>query len=239
MAPFGGAGSVLYTMGLVRASDRAYQALREEILGWRLQPGTALSEIELAARLGVSRTPLRAALARLALEGLVDTSRGRTGVVSDVSVETVTELFELREALETHAARLAARRGEPAVFAGLAEEFTAAVSVLAGGAVDAYYGIVDRFDRALDDAIGNPAYRSSLDGIRLHLRRARRIASDNPDRLLRSADEHRLICEAIRDRDEALAASATAVHLRASLTTILATLGGRTPHNDRPQKDRA
>jgi DNA-binding GntR family transcriptional regulator len=217
----------------MRASERAYEELREEILTWRLRPGTPLSETELAARLGISRTPLRAALARLALEGLVDTSRGRTGVVSDVSVETVTELFELREALETHAARLAARRGDPAAFAALAQEFAAAGEMLDGGSVDSYYAIVARFDAALDDAIANPAFLGALDGIRLHLRRARRIASDNPDRLLRSADEHRLICEAIRDRDEALAASATSVHLRAALTTILRTLATRVPEKDR------
>ena len=66
-----------------------------------------------------------------------------------------------------------------------------------------------------------------LDGVRLHLTRARRIATDNPERLVRSADEHRLICAAIRDRDGALAASATTVHLRASLTTILDTLAAR------------
>ena len=63
--------------------------------------------------------------------------------------------------------------------------------------------------------------------MRTHLVRARRMAADNPARLLRAADEHRLICEAIRDGDEALAASATAVHLRASLTAILATLDAR------------
>jgi DNA-binding GntR family transcriptional regulator len=211
----------------VRASERAYLQLRDEILSWRLSPGTALSELELAARLGVSRTPLRAALARLALEGLVDTSRGRTGIVPDVSAESVVELFELREALETHAARLAARRRDPAAFAAIAGDFARASETLAEGGVEAYYAVVAEFDRAIDDAVGNPALRAALDGVRTHLTRARRIAADNPARLLRAADEHRLICEAIRDGDEALAASATAVHLRASLTEILATLQAR------------
>jgi DNA-binding GntR family transcriptional regulator len=211
----------------VRASDQAYQRLRDDILSWRLAPGTALSEIELAARLGVSRTPLRAALARLALEGLVDTSRGRTGIVPDMSAENVAELFELREALETQAARLAARRRDPAVFAGLVADFARAGETLAASGIDAYYDAIARFDQAIDDAVGNPALRSALDGVRTHLIRARRMAADNPARLLRAADEHRLICEAIRDGDEALAASATAVHLRASLTAILATLDAR------------
>jgi DNA-binding GntR family transcriptional regulator len=200
--------------------------LREEILHWSLLPGTQLSEIDLAERLGVSRTPLRAALARLALEGLVDTSRGRTGVVSDVSAESITELFELREALETHAARLAARRRDPAVFAALVARFAAAPELLRAG-TDAYYALVAEFDAALDEALGNSVYRGALDGVRLHLTRARRIATDNPERLLRSAEEHQLICAAIRDGDAALASSATTVHLHASLTTILDTLAAR------------
>lgn len=211
----------------MRASDQAYQRLREEILHWRLLPGTPLSEIELAERLGVSRTPLRAALARLALEGLVDTSRGRTGVVSEVSVSTITELFELREALETQAARLAARRCDPAVFDALATRFAAAPDLLRAEGADAYYALVAEFDAALDVALGNAVYRGALDGVRLHLARARRIATDNPERLERSAEEHRLICAAIRDGDAALAASATTVHLKASLTTILDTLTTR------------
>jgi DNA-binding GntR family transcriptional regulator len=211
----------------VRASEKAYSQLRGEILTWKLLPGTPLSEIELAERLGVSRTPLRAALARLALEGLVDTSRGRTGLVSDVSAETITELFELREALETQAARLVARRGASADFARLADRFGDAPRLLADDGIDAYYDLVAEFDRALDEALGNAVFRGALDGVRLHLARARRMATDNPERLVRSAEEHRLICSAIRDGDAALAASATTVHLQASLTTILATLDER------------
>lgn len=208
----------------MRASDRAYVALRDEIVGGVLPAGTVLSEIELAGRLGVSRTPLRAALARLALEGLVDTSRGRTGVVPAVSIESVTELFELREALELQAARLAARRRDPSVFAALADEFAHAADTLETGGVAAYYEVIARFDEQLDAAVDNAAIRSAFGGVRTHLARARRFAADNPQRLLRAAEEHRLICEAIRDGDETLAASATSVHLRASLTSITAAL---------------
>jgi DNA-binding GntR family transcriptional regulator len=228
----------------MRASDLAYETLRDDILNWRLAPGTPLSETELALRLGVSRTPLRAALARLALEGLVDTSRGRTGVVPDVSVESIAQQFEVREALELQAARLAARRRDPAVFTELAESFAHATETLASGGTDAYYAVVDRFDEAMDDAVGNPAMRQALDSVRVHLVRARRLAQDNPDRLLQAAAEHRLICEAVRDGDAELAASATAVHLRGSLTTITATLQQRaaadiTPGPDRPTQEGA
>jgi DNA-binding GntR family transcriptional regulator len=228
----------------MRASDLAYESLRDDILNWRIAPGTALSETELALRLGVSRTPLRAALARLALEGLVDTSRGRTGVVPDVSVESIAQQFEVREALELQAARLAARRRDPAVFAELADSFAHATETLESGGTEAYYAVVARFDAAMDDAVANPAMRSALESVRVHLVRARRLAQDNPDRLVQAAAEHRLICEAVRDGDAELAASATAVHLRGSLTTITATLRQRaadetTPGPDRPTQEGA
>ncbi|HWH26473.1 MAG TPA: GntR family transcriptional regulator [Pseudolysinimonas sp.] len=205
----------------MRATENAYETLREDILSWRLSPGTALSEIDLADRLGVSRTPLRAALSRLALEGLLDTSVGTAGVVPAMSAENVNELFELREALETQAARLAARRRNPAAFAELAKEFDYLATTVAEDDLASYYRVVTRFDAAIDEAVHNPAFQSALDGMRTHLVRVRRIAADNPGRLLRAAEEHRLICEAIRDGDEALAASATSVHLRSSLKSIL------------------
>ncbi|TPW74166.1 GntR family transcriptional regulator [Schumannella soli] len=207
----------------MRASEAAYERLRDDIVTWRRRPGSVLSEIDLAAELGVSRTPLRSALARLSMEGLVDTSR-RTAVVSAVSADGVREQFEVREPLEVQAGRLAARRGEPAVFATLADRFAAAASTLDEGGVDAYYAVVADFDAAVADAVGNSALRAALAGIRTHLQRARRNAADDADRLLRAAEEHRLICAAIRDRDEVLAASATTVHLRASLAHLLATL---------------
>ena len=103
----------------MRASDRAYDVLKDDILQWRLAPGTVLGETEQSERLGISRTPLREAITRLAAEGLVDTQRGRAGVVTDVSPANLTELFELREALETQAARLAARRRSTRVFQAL------------------------------------------------------------------------------------------------------------------------
>jgi DNA-binding GntR family transcriptional regulator len=97
--------------GRMRASDRAYAALREDIIEWRLLPGTVLAEVEQSERLGVSRTPLREALSRLTAEGLTTAAGGRGVVVTDISLEDIDELFELRETLECKAAALAAERG--------------------------------------------------------------------------------------------------------------------------------
>ncbi|MDT0165684.1 GntR family transcriptional regulator [Actinotalea sp. AC32] len=212
----------------MRASERVYHALREEIVTWHLPPGAELSEVEQAARWGVSRTPLREALGRLSAEGLAVVGKGRTLVVSALSAEDVRHLFELREALETQAARLAARRGDVATFRALAARFAAAPDLL--GPADperlAYYALVAELDAAVDDAAASPYLRRSLTALRAHVARVRRLAQDNPDRLRRAADEHRLIAEAVADHDEVLAAQATAVHLRASLAHVLSTLDG-------------
>lgn len=204
-----------------RASDRAYETLRDEILQWKLAPGTVLGEVEQAARLGVSRTPLREALSRLSAEGLVEAQSGRGLVVSPVHIENVRGLFELREALETAAAALAAERRDPEVFAELAAEFDGAAGLVRDHALEEYYGLVQRFDDAIDASLGNPALVSALRGVRTHLQRIRRLAQDDPARLERAAAEHRLIAEAIRDGDTDLARHATAVHLHASLRHIL------------------
>lgn len=207
----------------MRASDRAYAELLAQIQSGALAPGTVLGEVEQAARLGVSRTPLREALSRLAADGLVVQQSPRVTVVSDVDVDDIRALFELRRALEETAARLAAVRGDSAAFAALAEDF--ARSSLAGDdGRDAYYALIARFDAALDASVDNDYLTAALRTVRTHLVRVRRLARDIPERLVASVSEHRLIATAIAARDADLAAHATHVHLHNALTTILASV---------------
>ena len=206
-----------------RASDRAYELLRDEILEWQLEPGAALGEVETATRLGISRTPLREALGRLQADGLVRADSGRGLVVTAVSTENVAELFELRQALEQQAARLAARRRDPAVFARLLDGFREAPELLRSDdpGRHSYYELVREFDRAVDEAVRSSYLVAALANLRIHLARVRRLSQDNPGRLLEAAGEHRMIVEAIRDGDAELAAHATHVHLAKSLGAIL------------------
>ena len=215
----------------MRASDRAYSALREQILDGDLAPGTVLGEVEQAARLGVSRTPLREALARLASEGLVSPHSGRGVVVTEVSVDRVAELFEVRAALEEQAARLAARRRDPAVFERLQAELRLAPALLENGdpARHEYYELVTRLDAAIDEAVQNPLLVATLTGVRTHVARIRRLAHDNPERLREAAREHLMIVDAIVDGSESLAAHATQLHLHRSLKNILGSIERDTP----------
>jgi DNA-binding GntR family transcriptional regulator len=206
----------------MRASDRAYTALREEILDGDLPAGTVLAEVEQSVRLGVSRTPLREALTRLASESLVSGHSGRGVVVTDVSIERVTELFEVREALEEQAARLAARRRDRAVFERLQQDFRGAHELLGTDeGLRRYYELVSQLDAAIDDATRNPFLVSTLAGVRTHIARIRRLSHDNPERLREAAREHLTIIDAIVDGEEDLAAHATQLHLYKSLKNIV------------------
>jgi DNA-binding GntR family transcriptional regulator len=208
----------------MRASDAAYERLRDDIIQWRLEPGTALGEVEVSARVGLSRTPVREALSRLIAEGLVSNASGRTAVVAAVSREDIRRLFELREALEMQAARLAARRRNAEVFSELKEAFLAGPPDDAHDNADNSYFLADRLDAAIDDAMSNVYLRNTLRDIRGHLARVRRHAHADPKRLEHATAEHLLIVDAILRQDEMLAAQATAVHLRNSLDHILATV---------------
>lgn len=94
--------------------ERVYHALRREILTLALAPGQVLVEGAVARRFGVSKTPVREALALLQQDGLVETLPRRGYLVTGITVRDVHELFEVRAALEGAAAELAATRITPA-----------------------------------------------------------------------------------------------------------------------------
>jgi DNA-binding GntR family transcriptional regulator len=208
----------------MRASDIAYERLRDDIIQWRLEPGAPLGEVEVSERIGLSRTPVREALSRLIAEGLVSNNSGRTAVVASLANDDIRKLFELREALEMQAARLAARHRDAVVFTELREAFVAGPPTGIPDDADNSYYLADRLDEAIDEAMANDYLLGALRDIRGHVARMRRHAHSNPGRLEQATAEHLLIVDAILRQDEMLAAQATAVHLRNSLDNILATL---------------
>ena len=219
----------VYTEGMTlpvertSASDRAYAALLDDIQSGALPAGFVLGEVDQADRLGVSRTPMREALRRLAADGLVVQQSPRVTVVADLDADDIRSLFEIRRALEESSARLAAARGDARLFAALADEF-AHVDLTAPAGRDAYYALIARFDAALDAAVANDYIAAALRTVRTHLVRVRRMARDKPARLAASASEHRTIAQALAARDGDLAAHATHVHLHNALAGILDSL---------------
>src|SRR5689334_13854029 len=102
----------------MKLTERLHESIEEEIATGVLLPGAHLDELELAARFGVSRTPIREALRLLAGQGLVDSRPRRGAVVAQVSPQRLVEMFEVMAELEAMCARLATRRATD-------EDFTA------------------------------------------------------------------------------------------------------------------
>ncbi|MGO1227551.1 GntR family transcriptional regulator [Brachybacterium sp. AOP42-C2-15] len=228
----------------MRASDRAYRALREEIIDGALTPDTVLGEVEQSVRLGLSRTPLREALSRLVADGLAAPATGRGVVVAAVSLAEAPQLFDLRIALETLTSRRAAERTThpadgPALretFRSLAGRFDrATVELAAGTDPTGYYALTAELDAELDSATGNSYLADSLRGLRLHLGRLRRLARNSPTRLAASAREHSAIAHAVAAGDPELAAATTVVHLHHALAHLQGDhpdSGAPTDHSD-------
>lgn len=207
----------------MRASDRVYERLRDEILDGELAPGAVLAEVEQSTRLGVSRTPVREAFSRLVADGLLAAQSPRVLAVTALTAERIRAVYELRQALESAAAALAARRRDPAPFLALRARLGQAPEMLELGEIGIarYFEIVDALDEAIDEAVANPYVSAALASARLHAARIRRLSRHDPERLRRAAEEHLLVVEAILDGDAALASHATHVHLHRSLRSAL------------------
>jgi DNA-binding GntR family transcriptional regulator len=156
--------------GAVSLADKAYAAVRDEILRGQLRPGTPLSRRRLARQFGMSVLPVTDALRRLEGDGLVE-SRARAGTRVRVPTETdVRELYELREALESQSARLFAQRATSAHRLEL---------VRLGKQVDAL------FDRMADDG-NDPVFRFTVHSrhVELHMRIAEHAGSSLLQRMI-------------------------------------------------------
>ncbi|GAA1677104.1 GntR family transcriptional regulator [Citricoccus zhacaiensis] len=211
----------MYTLEPVRASERAYRTLRQEIIEGQLPPGSILGEVEQSARLGLSRTPLREAIGRLVSEGLAAPSSGRGTVVTEVSLDEADDLFDLRTVLEVLAARRAAVHADPEVFAQLAARFESAVEPLRRGEdPESYYRLTTELDAAVDAACANAYLAQHLRSLRVHLARLRRFSRNDPARLAASATEHASIARALADRNPELAAATTTLHLHHALAHL-------------------
>jgi DNA-binding GntR family transcriptional regulator len=98
----------------VTSAERALATLRDLIMGGELAPGARLGEVEIADRLGVSRTPVREALSRLAAEGLVETAPNRGARVVTWTVAELEGVFDLRAVLEPQLTAHAVPNAAPA-----------------------------------------------------------------------------------------------------------------------------
>lgn len=190
-----------------------FEHLREAIIKGKLRPGERLMEMQLADEMGVSRTPVREAIRKLELEGLVIMIPRRGAYVADLSIKDVAETFEIRSALEALAASLAAERITPEE----AEEMER-ILVRIGAAIeeDDIQQLV-----ALDEEYHNLLYKASrndrlmqiLNNLREQIQRFRVTTLAVPGRVRGVLQEHRNIAEAISERNAELAHQLALEHI--------------------------
>jgi DNA-binding GntR family transcriptional regulator len=213
--------------------ERVHQHLREEILANRLPAGTELSEVALARQLGVSRGPIRESIVRLASEGLVLVRPRRGAVVRSLSHVEFVEAYQVREALEVMAVRLAVQRLTAAHFDELERLNDAMASFAEAGDVGGFFDANAAFHSTLVEASGNETLGEIHRQLLGQMGRYRMQSLALRGNLQRSIAEHRAIVRAARKGDVERASRLMGEHIRVPQLRIQslddAELNGREP----------
>jgi DNA-binding GntR family transcriptional regulator len=193
--------------------EQVRDRLREDILAGRLEPGTELSEVALAKDFGTSRGPLREALGRLASEGLVTITPRRGAVVAQLSREEFIDAYQVREALETLAVRLAVPLMSDAEIAHLRELCELMDRAARANEVQVFFETNNSFHEALVRASRNrklhDVHRILVGQMVPYLPRSLELRGN----LQQSVAEHQAILAAIEERDSERAARLLAEHI--------------------------
>ncbi len=200
--------------------QRVYQTLREAILSLAYRPGEILRKPEICEALGVSRSPVADAVARLAAEGLVDVVPQAGTFVARFSMEEIREGAFLREAIEVAAIERVAEAITEEQLTQLRRNLTVQAALIADGDVPGFY----QTDAAMHELIlsftGFRKLAQVSETAWLHVNRARQLILPVPGRIAATLDEHRAILAALEARDSDAARLATRAHLRQLITYL-------------------
>jgi DNA-binding GntR family transcriptional regulator len=200
-------------------SDEVYDRVRADIVHGVLRPNQRLVEVELAERMGVSRTPVRETLQRLALEGLVRRNRGRW-VVHEHSADEIRAIYEVRAALEGFAAFLAAGRVTAIELSALAALYPQGDEVLVLGP-DVQVELNERFHDGVIAAAGNARLAQLSRESRQYYFNHRIARLYDADETRRSIEGHRRILAALAEGDGPGAEARAREHVDYALAVVL------------------
>lgn len=200
--------------------------LREDILRARLGPGSRLRQEQVAARFGVSTTPVREAFRHLEAEGLVRLDPGKGVIVSRPSIDDVREAYEIRAALETLAVQFAVGN---LTDAQLDELSTMLDTMDAMEDTARWVELNNEFHDRIYAAAGRPKLRSMILTLRDSVAGYMHSAIQQALPSGRAAREHRAILQACVDRDADAAQRAVATHLHHTIDMALAYLAPADP----------
>lgn len=204
---------------MANAVEKAYAAIRASILSGEFPPGDHLKEEQLAARIGISRTPVREALRRLNAEAVVEFVPNQGAFVAKWSAEEVRDIFQMRSLLEGLAVERAARYATEAQveeLSALAEEMIALGAAPGEGTIQRIAEANSRFHQTIIAAASSArlsAVIAQIIQIPVVLRTFHRY---DPHALQRSLFHHREIVAALRARDGEWAASVMRSHILAA-----------------------
>lgn len=193
--------------------ERIAEEIEELILSGGYEDGARLNEAALAERFGVSRTPIREAIQRIALSGLVELLPRRGAFVRQPGAVALVEMFEVMAELEAFCARLAAPLATDEALARLARANAACTGAVEAGDADAYYRANERFHHLLYALSGNRFLES--EALRLHrrLKPYRRLQLRLRGRMAQSLAEHEAVVSALAAGDGERAAAAIRAHV--------------------------
>lgn len=206
---------------------RVLDALRDAVIRGQLEPGTPLSELALAERYGVSRTPIREALKQLQIEGLVEIVPRVGTFVRRPSRREIVELFELKEVLEGMGARLLAARGRVRELDLLEQNLALSMEAVNTGDAERYAELVQEFHELIvvgaDSSRLLAHYQTLMNQLAYH--RLVVASLGRSGRLTASFAEHAAVLEHIRDKDGFGAEFVMRDHVRASERQTMAAAG--------------
>lgn len=202
-------------------SEIAYRRIKEAILKHEIVPGQRLSHEELVLKLEISQTPIREALSRLAQEGYVTRLTNRGYRVSEMTVEEVSELFGLRQALESFCLSEIVHRITPAGIAALEQNLKTYKKALARGVprIDRYI-INKNFHMKIAEIAGNKVVYRVLEDACEKILLKRRIEEVSQVGFQMSR-EHSEILEAIKRKDVKTAQKIMTAHLDEIKTSLI------------------
>ena len=208
-------------------TEQAAEQIRSRIVGGEFELGTPLSENTLAAELGVSKTPVREALLRLKMEGLVSILPQRGTIVFDMTADEIRELGELRETMEVSALRLAAGRSRAALVRALDKLVGAMAVALAEDDAVRYRTLDAEFHQAFFERCGNRYFLSTYDSFAFRVNALRTRLSVDPALNRSSYRDHQAIAALIDSGAIEEAAARLSEHVRSTIAEYVAIIGRR------------
>lgn len=202
---------------MAAASEKAYDLLKQRLVAGSYPPGAQLKEEHIARELGLSRTPVRAALKHLIEDGLATLDERRGVRAAEWTDADIQETYHLRSLLEAHAAQRAAQRTNPALVAELEQLNRQMAAAIAKGGPEmatTLHSINSRFHRAIVEASASPRLKMLLGTIVDMPVIVRSFFVSTRGDLQQSLQHHRDVTDAIASGDGEVAAQAMQLHLR-------------------------